>query len=476
MFGVYWPYLFSALIVGLVSFASCQQDVLQSLASHAVSKEDQYAQSAEMIIATRNAPTSYFIDREGHESGFEYELAAEFARSQGKLPVFKIFDTTEEIIVALNRGEVHFAASGLSRTTQREKKFSFGPVYQNVQVYVTCHRHHSPRSLADLIGRNTVLASESSYIEILEDSRKKLPALTWYTQSELSTEDILNHVNEQEPGYDCGIADSSIYEMNRHLFPELRISFSIGESELAWPVALEHEFLARRMETWFHYAYSSQLVETLYEKYYSGGYDYNSYDVQIFRRRIRDRLPQYEDIIRQAAEETSLPFELLAAVAYQESHWDPNSISQTGVRGFMMLTIPTAKSLGVTDRLDAKQSMLAGAQYLKSLIDRFPGFIPREDRLWFGLASYNVGYYHLQDARRLAIDKQKNPNSWRDVKSVLPLLSNKQYYSRLRYGYARGREPVAFVKNIRAYQKILAAHVHQNENDEEDREKDVATH
>ena len=49
-----------------------------------------------------------------------------------------------------------------------------------------------------------------------------------------------------------------------------------------------------------------------------------------------------------------------------------------------------------------------------------------------------------------------NPHRWSDVKQRLPLLGRKKYYKTLKHGYARGWEPVTYVKNIRHYYNILA--------------------
>jgi membrane-bound lytic murein transglycosylase F len=420
-----------------------------------VTNEDIFALAPEIVIATRNAPTSYFINREGNPAGYEYELASNFAKSLGKRPEFEVFDNIDGILEALENEEVQFAAAGLSKIPGRAKVFPFGPVYQTVQVYVVCHKSNYVRQLSDLIGKSVAMTGESSYEQIFADYQDEYPALTWTAYPNVSTEEILSQVENEE--FDCGVADSNIFDLNRHLFPSLRVSFSIDESDLAWPVAPSHEFLTQRMDEWFEQAHASGLVDRLYEKYYGTANYYDPYDLRVFKQRIESRLPKYKGIIQQAAEESGLPFSLLAAVAYQESHWNPKSRSPTGVRGFMMLTLPTARSLGVSNRLDAKQSMLGGAKYLKAMIDRFPEFIRKEDRVWMGLASYNVGYYHLQDARQLAIKVKKNPNVWQDLKTVLPLLANKRYYRKLQYGYARGQEPVVYVRNIRKYRQVLNA-------------------
>ncbi|WP_176732100.1 transglycosylase SLT domain-containing protein, partial [Burkholderia cenocepacia] len=132
--------------------------------------------------------------------------------------------------------------------------------------------------------------------------------------------------------------------------------------------------------------------------------------------------------------------QMLAAIAYQESHWDPNATSPTGVRGMMMLTRYTAERMKITDRTSAEQSIRAGSEYLHMLMRQIPETVPKEDRIWYGLAAYNMGLGHLLDVRRLTRQLGGNPDNWLDVKKNLPLLAEKRHYSGLKYGYARGFE------------------------------------
>ena len=142
-------------------------------------------------------------------------------------------------------------------------------------------------------------------------------------------------------------------------------------------------------------------------------------------------------------------------MSYQESHWNPRARSFTGVRGMMMLTLRTAKELGVKNRLDPKQSIFGGAKYLAKLRKRMPDNIAEPDRTWMALAAYNVGYGHLTDARKLTKLDGGDSTRWMDVKDYLPRLSQKRYYKQTRHGYARGNEPVSYVQNIRRYFDVL---------------------
>jgi len=120
-----------------------------------------------------------------------------------------------------------------------------------------------------------------------------------------------------------------------------------------------------------------------------------------------------------------------------------------------MLTNATANELGVKDRTNPFESTNGGANYLSRMKKRIPARITEPDRTWMALAAYNVGLGHLEDARVLTQREGGNPDKWVDVRKSLPLLTQKKWYKQTKYGYARGHEPVLYVKNIRNYYDLL---------------------
>ena len=121
----------------------------------------------------------------------------------------------------------------------------------------------------------------------------------------------------------------------------------------------------------------------------------------------------------------------------------------------MMLTQDTAKRMKVKNRLDAQQSILAGAHYLQMLKEKLPESVAEPDRTWIALAAYNQGYGHIIDARTLAQRFDLNPDLWIDLKKTLPLLSKQQYFDTIKHGRTRGGEAVTLTESVRAYYKIL---------------------
>jgi membrane-bound lytic murein transglycosylase F len=139
---------------------------------------------------------------------------------------------------------------------------------------------------------------------------------------------------------------------------------------------------------------------------------------------------------------------------YQESHFDPDATSFTGVEGIMQLTRDTAQEMGIKDHNDPEQSIMGGVKYLNVLYEKYNEAMD-PDRLLIALASYNVGRGHILDAQGIAKEKNLNPNSWAALKGILPLLRYSKYYKKTKYGYCRGTEPMRYVKRILTYYDIL---------------------
>ena len=143
----------------------------------------------------------------------------------------------------------------------------------------------------------------------------------------------------------------------------------------------------------------------------------------------------------------------MAAISYQESHWDPQAISKTGVRGLMMLTQTTAKEVGISRRTDPKQSVFGGSIYFQRLLEQFPESIPRQDKLWMTLAAYNLGSSYLKKARQIAKENNKDPNSWEEVSNSLKKMANNEQDQLMTQ---RVNEALEYVQKVQLYYRTLS--------------------
>ncbi|QIB66931.1 membrane-bound lytic murein transglycosylase MltF [Kineobactrum salinum] len=411
----------------------------------------------ELVVVSRSSPTTYYLDKNG-AAGFEYDLVQLFAEELGvELKVEPAF-SLKGIFRRLQRGEAHIAAAGLSLTPERSAYFAHSQPYASMTprvIYKTGHRR--PDSLDDAGDLQLVVLADSSHEQALLRLRETgRPELRWQVVAEADSMELLEMVDSGAA--DLAIIDSNEFRMQQSLYPRLDVAFDLGEEEqMVWylPPGPEHEALRARADTFLAALQADGRLRLLREQHFGHTSVLSRIGSHTFARNIRSTLPAYRDLIRQVADEYQLDWHLLAATAYQESHWDPRATSPTGVRGLMMLTTPTAEEMGVTDRLDPLQSLRGGARYLKNIRRRLPADIYEPDRTWMALAAYNIGRAHLEDARVLTERHGGDPHLWKDVMQYLPLLQKREHYRTLRYGYARGQEAVSYVQNIRHYYSIL---------------------
>ncbi len=408
----------------------------------------------ELIVITRNSPTTYYEGPNG-PTGFGYELVKRFAEYIGVELRIVVPPNFSDILPLTALGNANLAAAGLTVTSKRQEKVRFGPVYQEITPQLVYRSGSTrPKTLADLNGILEVVAG-SSHEELLEELKKDYPNLNWQTNDELDSDELLSLVSQQLIEYT--IADSNELSINRHFYPELKPAFDISPPQpLAWAFPIsEDDSLFNAAKKFFSTITENGTLERLIDRYYGHISEFDYVGTRSYQEHIEQRLPQYKDFFVKAATEIGMDWRLLAAIGYQESHWDPDAVSPTGVRGIMMLTQAAATDMDVKDRDDPAQSIKGGAQYLAKILRRIPERVPEPDRTWLALAAYNVGLGHLEDARILTQKNKGNSDRWIDVKKNLPLLSKKKWFQQTRYGYARGQEPVRYVDNIRSYYDIL---------------------
>lgn len=407
-------------------------------------------------IASRNGPTSYYEDRTG-PTGFEYELARLFADYLDVKLEITALHSFEEIFQALEHNEVHLAAAGLTMTEERQKRLNFSPPYLEIKQYVLYRTDRKrPRSPEDITNSRITVMDNSSHEEILSAMEMDYPDLKWRAATDVETVDLLDMLADDEIDYT--ILDSNEYIANRGFYPRLNIAFEIGKpGQLAWalPGRPSTPGLTEELDAFFKLVKENGMLRQLEERFYSHSEHAARIESLTFNQAVEKRLPRYLDLIKQVATEYEIDWRLLASISYQESHWNPRARSPTGVRGMMMLTLPTAREMNVKNRLDAEQSLRGGARYFIKILQSLPKQIKEPDRTWFALAAYNVGKGHLEDARKICQANGGDPNKWADVKASLPLLRKRRWYQHTKHGYARGNEPVTYVQNIRHYYNLL---------------------
>ena len=420
----------------------------------------------ELKVITRNNATCYYEGPHG-PMGFEYDLAKAFAEYLGVKLKLVILDTYQEMISKLLSGDADLIAAGLTASDHYEQHLDFGPGYLEVYRQVVGRRDGpEPKKIEDLAGQLLCVSAGTSHEQFLLKLKQQYPKLSWKAIPGYETDQLLELTWRGE--IPLTIAYSDIIDINLRYYPELRVRLNLTKGQkLAWAMHPQNRHLQQAAYNWFDQKSTKAKLKRLTEHYYKHLEVFDYVDLMRFRRRLRDRLPRYQKYFEEAAKKYGTDWKLVAAQAYQESHWNPRAKSFTGVRGIMMLTLETARLFKVKSRLDPKESIDAGTRYFARLHRRIGDEVTEPDRTYMALAAYNVGWGHLGDARTLALRMGKDANSWHDVRSTLPLLRQKKYYRTLQHGYARGTEPVRYVERIRTYFKILTQNMERIHQDNE---------
>ncbi|MDR9830160.1 membrane-bound lytic murein transglycosylase MltF [Vibrio sp. FNV 38] len=456
-------YLFVYLLSSLTLLVGCQYD------STPQSELQEIKDRGVLRVGTVNNQLSYYIGPDG-PAGLDYELAREFADELGvqleMRPAYRI----SNLYPALNSGEIDIIASGLTQASAKGTPFRAGPAYYYVSQQVVYKKGTwRPRNLGQLVDRlpqlvtengiesTLTIADNSEFNRSLSSIKQLNPSFQFAVDLDSDVNQLLKAVSSNEIQFT--VADSVELSLSQRLYPELAIAFELTEDQpVSWLLrGSDDESLYALVIEFFGHRKQSGYLDKLEEKYigHIGSFDY--VDTRAFIRALDNTLPKWAPLFQKYSGE--FDWRLLAALAYQESHWKPHAKSPTGVRGMMMLTLPTAKSVGVSNRLDPEQSIRGGAKYLSRMVGRIPDSVTEHEKIWFALASYNVGYGHMMDARRLTRSQGGNPDAWADVKERLPLLRQKKYYTQTRYGFARGDEAQKYVENIRRYYQSIIGHV-----------------
>jgi membrane-bound lytic murein transglycosylase F len=417
-----------------------------------------------LVVIVHEGPTSWHEGPEGEPRGFEHDVLMRFA-SHAKLPVRVVTAKERDSLVAkLAAGEGHIGVGSLYRppdgappaTPEGEAwPLAWTVGFHTVEpVIVASSEGFRPRGWRDLTGASVAYVWSSGIDVGLAGVRAAHPDVR-FVPSELPTAEALI-AQVSEGGGDYALVTSLNAAAARNIYLGFDVAFAAGPKlELAWLVPATQAKLRKRLDAFLADARKSGLVARLADRYFGHEKSVPRIDVAAFQERIRSVLPEHRRIFREAQERTGVEWRLLAAVAYQESQWDPFATSETGVRGLMQLTEETARHLGVADRLDPRASVMGAARYLRDLKSRLPKRIAEPDRTWLALAAFNIGLGHLEDARVLAKKQKLNPDLWADVKKTLPLLALPEYYGQTKLGYARGGMPVVFVDRVRGYYDVL---------------------
>lgn len=414
----------------------------------------------ELRVLTRNNPITYFMYR-GQPFGFDYELMKMFAERLGVRLTMVVPPSRSELIPWLIEGRGDIIAASMTVTPERRKQVAFSRPYLFVDE-VLVQRKAGPKlaSLEALRDQRVHVRKSSSYFETLTRLQDRAgPFEIILADEHDETEELIRKVAEGEIPYT--VADSHIVDVELAWRDDIEPAFALapassadagtgaeqGQNELAFAVRKENPKLLALLDRFVKEEYRGLCYNMAKNRYFKNAR--RIAEAKEERLEVTGRISKYDALIQKYAVKYGLDWRLLAAQAYQESRFDPEAKSWVGAEGLFQVMPATGKEMGFTRLRDPEEGVHAGVRYMHKLIRRYDSNIPFKQRVRFALASYNAGYGHVEDARRLARAKGWDPDRWfGNVEKAMLLLERPQFYKHARYGYCRGSEPVKYVSEI----------------------------
>lgn len=434
-------WFYSLLAIAAVALSGCS------------TRLDPPGQRGELVVAIRNTPVSDQEEANG-VSGFEHDLVELFGNELGVKTRFVVARDDAELMALVQQGTVHFAAAA-PLTEEAGIRFS-SPLREAGQVLVQHADAPLLDQFADLAGKKIEVLRGSPQVALLSAKSALQPPFVLVAQDGMTEIDLLERVSQRKS--ELAATDDFHFSIAVNYFPDLEVAQELGgKLRFGWAFSENDDAaLFDKAQAFIGRIRQDGTLARLNDRYFSHIRRINRVGIRDFLERVGSLLPHYRREFMAAQGITGIDWRLLAALSYQESEWNPLATSPTNVRGIMMLTEDTADRLHVDNRLDPKQSILAGAKYLADLIDQLPAEVKGPDRTWLGLAAYNLGQGHLNGARAIATRLKRDSASWYEMKQVLPLMVRPEYYKRLKSGRARGGEAVIMVENVRTFYDILS--------------------
>ena len=318
---------------------------------------------------------------------------------------------------------------------------------------------------AELAGQPVHLPQTSPYRRRLLELNDELTQDIEVVEVDATSDRLIQQASEGDIAYT--VAAENVAALKAGEYTNLVIKPAIGPpQQVVWAVRTNAPALRAKLDEWLAARRKSGLLAVLYRKYFKDRRGFVQRAASKYLTAETGRLSPYDDLFREYAKIPGWDWRLVASQAYQESRFNANAKSWAGARGLMQIMPATARELRVNPG-DPRQSVEGACRYLWKLDQRWKSIEPERERIKFILASYNVGYGHVEDARRLAEKFGDDPGKWSDVAYWLIRKSKRSVYNDpvVKYGFARGTEPVAYVDLIMERHEHYKAFVVNDETD-----------
>lgn len=428
--------------------------------------------SGTLRMITRYSSNTYFL-HQGIEWGFEYELVNEFAKENNLALDILVVGPDENPYDMLNSGEGDIIAANYTITPERDKYVDFTRAYNIVDQLLIYSEgiEDPPRTLEEHAERDIPITvrRNSSYYYRLRELQKKMDGLKInMVANDKDTESLLFDVSNGD--IQATVADDNIYQASSKYMSGLVQGPTISKGDtIAWAIRDNAPELKTQLNRFLykHFRFGgeegtvkrSTFLNILRKRYFEEGpqiAEYYNPETKIEKSGV---ISPYDDMIKTLSDSAGVDWLMITSMVAQETKFNPESESWAGAIGLMQVMPRFSEVENKKMLYDEETNLREGIRIISEHLRHY-SYMDSTNQWAFALATYNAGPGHIADARRLAIDQNKNPNEWENASDALLKLMQRKYYKDARYGFCRGIETVRYVKEVlnrhRTYGSILA--------------------
>ena len=404
----------------------------------------------EIIVGTRTGPQTYY-EIKNEKTGYTFDVTKELSKFFNLNIKFITFDNSTLALQKLNNREIDLLADvGIVDNVDL--------IYSHIQsdYYLVFNSRYTRKNPdKENISKNTIDIIDSPMIKNILDKYFGKNIIEYNIIDDKNIDEIVQLLIENKTKYTVLSSDELMFYQG--YFPEVSIAFKIAyDVKFHWALPNDSSrHLSDELSIFFTDMLKKNKLKYIKQKNLNANTKYSFVGSKNFINDLANIFPLYEFYFKSYSKKYDHDWRLLASIGYQESRWNKNAVSYTGVKGIMMLTKNTSLDMEISDRTNPKESIYGGAKYLRKMLDKVPDQINNEDKIWYAIAAYNIGHGHVIDAIEMAKKENIIITDWKSLKPYLLRLSQSRYYKKTKYGYARGWETVKYVQNIRQYYDIL---------------------
>lgn len=418
-------------------------------------------------VVTLYGPTSFF-DYRGDTMGIDFENVKRFAEDEGLILDISTKKNVSELIEALKNGEADLAAYPIPSISEfKDEVLHCGHIEISRQVIAQRSSPNSLKDVTELVGKNVYVEKNSKFHYRLENLNEEIGGginIMALETDTITSEDLLEMVSEGKIDY--AVVDSQTASLYKGGLPNLDVKLNISSDQAAsWAVGLGLDSLKLKIDNWENRTHSPEFVKEIYKRYYDRALTDDLESTLSYFKKLDIRkggsVSSYDAIFKRYASLPGYDWQLLAAIAFCESRFNPSVESRFGAFGLMQVMPATAKAMGVDPSALGipDQNVFAAAKILARFDEAFKNKIPDpQERLKFVVASYNSGPGHIYDSMALAEKIGLDPQKWLGNVSIAALMKSRpEYYNDpvVKHGYFRGRETVDFVDKVMSIYEYL---------------------